>query len=433
MGKGQDLYKKAKKIIPGGTQLLSKRPEQFLPELWPAYYSKAKGCEVWDLDGNKYTDVSYMGIGACTLGYACKEVDDAVKAAIDNGGMCTLNAPEEVFLAEELLKLHPWASLVRYAKAGGEAMSVAVRIARAYTGKDKVLFCGYHGWHDWYLSANLQDKDSLNAHLLAGLEPAGVPIGLKHTNIPFKYNDFEEFRAICAENKGEVAAVVMEPVRNDMPESGFLEEIREYSAVNGIVLIFDEITAGFRLCCGGSHRTLHVAPDIAVFAKALGNGYPISAIIGVHSVMEAAQNTFISSTYWTERTGFCAALATLKFYKEHRVDEHILITGAKVKKIWTDTAEKYGIKLDIGGIDPLAHFTFADGDPMVSKTFFIQEMLKRGFLSSTSFYSSYAHTDKVIDEYAAAVNEVFSLYKNTPDIKAALKGPVCQSGFQRLN
>ena len=155
MGKGQELYLEAKKIIPGGTQLLSKRPEMFLPDKWPAYYSKAHGCEVWDLDGNHYYDVSYMGVGANVLGYSNEEVDYAAKEAIDCSSMCTLNAPEEVYLARKLLKLHPWAGGVRYAKTGGESMALAIRIARSYSQKDTVLFCGYHGWHDWYLSANL--------------------------------------------------------------------------------------------------------------------------------------------------------------------------------------------------------------------------------------------------------------------------------------
>ena len=183
MGKGQDLYNEAKKVIPGGTQLLSKRPEMWLPDQWPAYYSKAKGCEVWDLDGNHYYDMSIMGVGANALGYAFDEVDDAAKQAIDNGGMCTLNAPEEVYLAEKLLELHPWAAKVRYAKAGGEAMAMAARIARAYTKKDIVLVCGYHGWHDWYLSANLVKGDPLADVHLQGLAPVGVPRGLGQEQI----------------------------------------------------------------------------------------------------------------------------------------------------------------------------------------------------------------------------------------------------------
>ena len=201
MGKSQELYKRAKTMIPGGTQLLSKRPEMFLPGKWPAYYSKAKGCEVWDLDGNHYYDTCIMGVGANVLGYAYDEVDEAAKLAIDNGGMCTLNAPEEVLLAEKLLKLHPWADMVRYAKAGGEAMAMATRIARAATGKDIVLVCGYHGWHDWYLAANLVKGDPLADVHLKGLKPAGVPKGMAGTNLIFHYNNIQEFKELATKIK----------------------------------------------------------------------------------------------------------------------------------------------------------------------------------------------------------------------------------------
>ena len=251
MGKSQELYKHAKTMIPGGTQLLSKRPEMFLPENWPAYYSKAKGCHVWDLDGNKYMDASYMGIGANVLGYCDDDVDTAVLDCIRNGSMCTLNAPEEVELAELLLELHPWASSVRYAKTGGESLSIAVRIARAHTRKDVVLFCGYHGWSDWYLSANLAEDSALDGHLIQGLEPAGVPRGLINTSKPFMYNDIAEFERLVAENRGNIAAVVLEPIRNIFPENGFLEKIRSVTEAEGIVLIIDEVSAGFRLNCGG--------------------------------------------------------------------------------------------------------------------------------------------------------------------------------------
>jgi len=332
MGRGQELYNRAKEMIPGGTQLLSKRPEMFLPDLWPAYYNKAKGCEVWDLDENHYYDMSIMGVGANVLGYAFDEVDQEAKRAIDCSGMCTLNAPEEVGLAEKLLKLHPWADMVRYAKAGGEAMSVAARIARAYTGKDLVLVCGYHGWHDWYLSANLVKGDPLADVHLKGLKPAGVPRGLAGSNLIFHYNDMEEFQKLVMEHEGEIAAVIMEPIRNDDPNPGYLEEIRKITRAGQIVLVFDEITAGFRLCAGGSHLVLGVEPDIAVFGKAMANGYPVSAIIGRKNVMEAAQDTFISSTFWTERIALAAAVESINCYRKYRVEEHQKRIGEKVQE-----------------------------------------------------------------------------------------------------
>lgn len=437
MGKGQDLYNKAKKVIPGGTQLLSKRPEMWLPDQWPAYYNRAKGCEVWDLDGNHYYDMSIMGVGANVMGYAFDEVDNAAKQAIDNGGMCTLNAPEEVYLAEKLLELHPWAAKVRYAKAGGEAMAMATRIARAYTKKDIVLVCGYHGWHDWYLSANLVKGDPLADVHLQGLAPVGVPRGLAGTNLIFHYNNIAEFNALIEENRGKIAAVVMEPIRNDYPENDFLKRIRQITSKENIVLVFDEITAGFRLCAGGSHRVLGVEPDIAVFAKAMTNGYPISAVIGREEVMQSAQETFISSTFWTERIALAAALKSIECYEKYNVDVHQKYVGTQVKKIWEEAAKKYDIGIRVFGILPLIHFAFEYKDGLALKTYFTQEMLREGFLAANGVYASYAHNDEVLEKYKKACNVVFckiaELISNGKDIRDNLDGPVCHSGFERLN
>ena len=438
MEKGQNLYTKAKRIIPGGTQLLSKRPEMFLPDLWPSYYSKAKGCKVTDLDNKEYIDVCYMGIGACVLGYAFDTVDNAAKLAIDNGGMCTLNSPEEVQLANKLIELHPWADMVRYGKAGGEAMAIAVRIARAYTNKDIVLICGYHGWQDWYIATNLGDTSALNAHHLSGLEPVGVPKHLKGSTLPFLYNNVQEFKELVEKNKGRIAAVVMEPVRNNFPQQDFINEIRKYTKKNNIVLIFDEITAGFRLTCGGSHKDkrIGVEPDIAVFGKAIANGYPITAIIGRGEIMSAAQESFISSTFWTERIGLTAALASIKFFEENNVEEHLKQTGLKVQEVWGNAAKRFELDIKISGILPLIHFEFKTEEPLVAKTYFTQLMLERGFLASTAFYSSFAHTEQILDEYKVAVNAVFEEIARANvvgNMKDLLKGPICHAGFQRLN
>jgi len=435
MGLSQDLYKKAKKLIPGGTQLLSKRPEIFLPDLWPAYYEKAKGCRVWDLDGNKYTDMSYMGIGASILGYADKDVDSAVKTAVDKGSMCTLNCPEEVELAELLCKLHPWAEMVRYARTGGEAMAIAVRIARAKTGKDLILFCGYHGWHDWYLSANLADNKALDGHLLPGLKPKGVPRVLKNSAIPFSYNNIKGFLSLVDKYKNKIGTVVMEPVRNYYPEKGFLETIREMTEKLKIVLIFDEITSGWRLNLGGAHLKLGVNPDIAVFGKGISNGYPMAAIIGKSEVMEVAQETFISSTYWTERIGPVAALATIRKLKERDVPSHLINIGKKIQNGWRESAEKNRLKISVSGIYPLGHFSFNYEDPLILKTLFTQLMLERGFLATDSFYASYAHREKNVEKYLEVVDEVFEFIARAikeNKVKKYLKGPICHSGFRRL-
>ena len=434
-GKGQKLYQHAKEIIPGGTQLLSKRPEMLLPDYWPSYYSKAKGCEIWDLDGNKYYDMSYMGLGANTLGYAFDEVDEIAINAIHNGGMCTLNAPEEVLLADKLLELHPWAGSVRYAKTGGESMSLAVRTARAYTEKDVVLFCGYHGWHDWYLAANITDPKALDDQHLAGLEPLGVPKGLYGSCRPFHYNNIEEFRTLAEKYRGKIGAVIMEPIRNDFPNPDFMSVIRSVCTEEKAVLIFDEITAGFRLCAGGSHLYLGYEPDIAVFAKGMTNGYPLAAVIGRKDIMEASQGTFISSTFFTERIAFAATLKAIEVYEREKVWEKQIQYGQLVKKGWQSSAEKHGISISVGGIDPLAHFAFSV-EPLASKTFFTQEMLKRGFLASNACYTSLAHSDEIINNYIANTDNVFDMladiYKSGKKVENYLNGPVCHAGFERL-
>jgi len=435
-GSGQELYKHARKRIPGGTQLLSKRPEMFLPEQWPSYYSRAKGVEIWDLDGNKYIDMSYCGIGATVLGYADPDVDEAVRGAIDAGAMATLNCPEEVELADLLCELHPWAEMVRYARCGGEAMAIAVSIARARTKRDKVAFCGYHGWHDWYLAANLGEGDRLDGHLLPGLEPAGVPRGLVGTALPFHYNQIDELRAIVSSYPDELAAIVMEPVRSQNPAPGFLEEVREIATRIGAVLIFDEVTSGWRLNTGGIHLLYGVNPDIVVFAKAISNGYPMAAIIGTADVMQAAQTTFISSTYWTEKIGPVAALATIRKHERCNVPKHLLEIGQLVQAGWRLAAERAGMSITVSGIPPLSHFSF-DGyeSSQAMHTLSIQMMLERGFLAKNSFYATYAHQAHHVEEYLAAVDGVFALIARAAEkgeVERLLKGPVAHSGFRRL-
>ena len=435
MGISQKLYQKAKRIIPGGTQLLSKRPEMFLPDQWPAYYKKAKGCEVWDLDNNKYVDMSYMGIGSCVLGYADDDVNKAVKDVVDNSSMSTLNCAEEVELAELLCRLHSWSDMARFARTGGEAMSIAVRIARSKTGKDLILFCGYHGWHDWYLAANLSSNQALDGHLLGGLAPKGVPRGLIGTAIPFNYNDTENFLSLLDDHRSKIAAVVMEPLRNTQPEKGFLEMIRSETEKSGIIMIFDEITAGWRLNVGGAHLNLGVDPDIAVFGKAVSNGYPMAAIIGKSNIMSAAQDSFISSTYWTERIGPVAALTTISKIKKQNIPAYLIDIGQKVKNAWQELASKHDLRIIISGIDPLLHFSFDYSNSLAIKTLFTQLMLEKGFLATNAFYASFAHKDEHLEGYFIAVDSAFFEIKQgikKDKIESKLKGPVCHGGFKRL-
>lgn len=432
---GQELWEKAKKLIPGGSQLLSKRAEMFLPGAWPAYYSRAEGAYVWDLDGQKYLDMLNMGIGSCVLGYADPDVNAAVIEAVSNGSMSTLNTPKEVELAELLLSLHPWAGMVRYARTGGESMAVAARIARAYTGHETIAFCGYHGWADWYLATNLSTKDGLADHLLAGLEPKGVPQGLAGSVLPFHYNRIEELEAIV-EKYPDLAAIIMEPMHGEYPKDGFLEKVRDIATRTGAVLVFDEITIGFRLAIGGAHKVLGVEPDLAIFGKGMSNGYPMAAIIGKRAVMQAAQDTFISSTYWTEAIGPTAALAAIG--KMQRVDlpSHLSRVGRQVKDIWDAAGKKHGLSVTSSEVLPLLFFSFKDGNGAVMKTLFVQEMLARGILATTQFYASYAHTDEHLQTYAKALDEVFALLGKAAregNAKDLLEGPVAHSGFERLN
>ncbi len=432
---GAILWKKAKKIIPGGTQLLSKRSEQFLPDQWPSYYRKAAGVTIEDLDGKQYIDMSIMGVGACPLGYADRDVDRAVKKAISLGSMSTLNCPEDVELAECLLRLHPWAHMVRYARCGGEAMAIAVRIARAATGRDKIAFCGYHGWHDWYLSANLSDDRNLDGHLLPGLQPKGVPRSLAGTAFPFHYNRPEELRALVENCGSDLAAVVMEPVRDSEPEKRFLSEIRKVTRETGAALVIDEVSAGFRLNTGGAHLIYNLKPDIAVFAKAISNGYPMAAIIGRSNVMASAQDTFISSTYWTERIGPAAALTTIDKYQRCNVPERLIRTGNAVQQVWRESAEVAGLEIDVGGIPPLSHFSFKDEQALEAQTLFSQLMLEKGFLAGKSFYATFAHSDRHINNYSDNVLSAFKTIEpalRTGKVRKMLKGPKAHTGFTRL-
>ncbi len=433
--KGITLWNKAKKNIPGGSQLLSKRSEMFLPDGWPSYYEEAKGIAVWDMDGNKYFDFATMGVGTCMLGYADPDVNRAVKAAIDKGSLTTLNCPEEVELAELLCELHPWADMARFARTGGEAMAIAVRIARAHTGKDKVAFCGYHGWHDWYLSANLGDTKKLDGHLLPGLNPAGVPRALKGTALPFSYNRIEELERIATE-QSDIGVIVVEPLRHQEPENDFLKRVADIAKKIGAVLIFDEISIGWRLTIGGAHLVYGVHPDIAVFAKAMGNGFPCGAIIGTKNVMNSAQKTFISSTYWTDRVGSVAALATIKKMKKGRVPAHLKRIGNLIGAGWKTLAEKHNLDITILGPEALVTFTLNYGEKSQAlRTLFTQEMLARGYLAGASVYVSYAHTEKHVKSYLKAADEVFGILKHALESKSVtsfLRGGVAHSGFKRL-
>ena len=427
---GQDLYKKAKKMIPGGTQLLSKRPEMFAPELWPSYFSEAKGCRVKDLQGREFLDMSIMAVGASILGYADDDVDQEVIDSIRLGVNTSLNSPKEIELADLLISIHPWAQMVRYTRSGGEAMAVGIRIARAYTKKDVILFSGYHGWEDWYISSNIGNQKALDGQLMPGLEPNGIPRNLKGTSLPFSLDNLDTFYTDFDRVKNNIAAIVIEPARGHEAPKKTLTKLKEIASEIGAVLIFDEITSGFRMCVGGIHRRYDIEPDIAVFAKSIANGYAMSAIVGTEKVMQAAQNTFISSTNWTESVGPTAAIATINKYIDKNVDEHIINAGNYVKKIWIDKAAKYNLEINVSGIPSLAAMTFKDQCSIEFNTIFVTEMLKLGILGFRQFKPSYAHNKSDLIQYEEAVDYVFDQISKHG--LTLLESPKAHTGFTRL-
>ena len=434
MGKGQKLWKRAKNIIPGGNMLLSKRSEMFLPDKWPSYFSKSKGCEVWDLDDNKFIDMTIMGVGTNTLGYGHPEVDEAVLKNINNGNMSTLNCPEEVQLAEKLIDMHSWAEMVRFARSGGEANAIAIRIARAASGKDNVAVCGYHGWHDWYLSANLSGDDNLESHLLPGLMPNGVPKNLQGTVFPFLYNDFESLKSIVDSN--DIGVIKMEVTRNSGPEDNFLKKVRDLADSKNIVLIFDECTSGFRETFGGIHMKFDVEPDMAMFGKTMGNGYGITAVVGKKEIMESAQASFISSTFWTERIGPTAALKTLEVMENIQSWKIITDIGKSIRSKLKDLAFANDLDITFSGIPALTTFSFNSDNDLEYKTLITQEMLKKNFLATNAIYTCINHTPNVVDDFILALEPIFKDIKeceNGKDVKKLLEGPTCHSSFKRLN
>ena len=432
---GNKLYKEAQKIIPGGVQLLSKKPEIFLPDLWPSYYKKAYGSIIIDLDGRKYFDFTNCSVGMCPLGYANKKINSDIINTIKNGNISTLNSYKEVECAKKLLKLHPWFDMARFTKSGGEAMSVAVRIARTYSRKDKVLFCGYHGWHDWYISANINNKSNLNKHLLPGVSSLGVPKYLKNTAIAFEFNNTEDFLRKFKKNKNNLAAVILEPTRSFLPNKEFIKQIRFQCTKFNIPLIFDEITVGWRVTCGGFHKKLKYKPDIAVFSKATSNGYALGAVIGKKKFMASAQDSFISSAYWTENIGFQAAISMIDYYKKNNVHKILIKKGRYIKKIWLEISKKYQINISISGLDPLPVFNFKYINNEEIMTFFTQEMLKRNFLANGSCFIMISHTDKMIEIYKKNLENVFfkisKILKNeNANFKKYLKGRVKFAKFR---
>jgi glutamate-1-semialdehyde aminotransferase len=425
---GASLYKYAKKIIPGGTTLFSKRSELHLPNKWPAYFTKAKKINVWGLDGKKYLDM-FCAVGTSILGYSNEKINKSIIENINKGNMTSLNCTEEVGLSKQIIKHHPWASMVKFTRGGGEANALAIRIARANTKKKNIAFCGYHGWHDWYLSANINSKNNLDQHLMSGLNYEGIPQNLKNTSFPFPYNNFEYLLRLI--HKKKIGIIKMEVMRSTKPKNNFLEKIRYLCNKKKIILIFDECTSGYRQNMGGIHLKFKVNPDMAIFGKALGSGYAINAVIGKRNIMKKAENTFISSTFWGERIGYTAALSSIKEFQRLKAFKKVDMNGKMIKNFWDDLSKKYNLPIKISGTNAIPSFVFINNHAE-SKTFLTQEMLKNNILATNMIYINIFHNRTNTKKYFKVLDKIFEDISKK-NIKKILKSKVCFQPINRIN
>ncbi len=431
-----DLYDRAEELIPGKTQLISRRASSFAHPISPIYADHAKGSRFVDVDGNEYIDW-VNAVTAIILGHADDVVDGSVKEQIEKGSLFTLNSPLEIELAELLIDIIPSAEMVRYTKGGGESCAVAVRIARGTTGKDKILFSGYHGWHDWYQSANYLVDPVSGEFPFAGIEPTGVPKALAGTAIPFIYEDIENLSQLFEENKGEVAAVMMEPMRSERPKEGYLEAVKELCHANDALLIFDEVSSGWRISLGSAQEWLGITPDMSVFAKAMSNGYPMGCVVGSREAMEPADRMFISSSYWSDNIGLAASVTTINELKRRNSTEFFKKIGVKMAAALQDAVDSVGISAQVTGIHTAPTLSIEVPDPAMKKpidTLFIQEMAKRGIFAPTSFKATMAHTDEDIAITAEAAADSMRVIMRAleGELDTLLEADIGREPFRRI-
>ena len=446
-------YERAGQLIPGWTQLISRRADQFANGVNPVYAQRAKGSRFVDIDENEWIDW-VNAVGAIILGHADDVVNAAVKAQIDQGSIYTLSSPLEIELAEELVQTIPSAEMVRYTKGGGEACAVAVRIARGVTGRDKVLICGYHGWHDWYQAANFGVDPESGEYPFAGIEPIGVPRALAGTVIPFKYGDLQALADLLDEHAGEVAAIQMEPARSELPPEGYLQGVQAIAKQHGVILIFDEVSCGWRYRIGGIQEAVGVTPDMTVVAKAMSNGYPMGAVVGSREVMEPAARMFISSSYWSDNIGLAAALTTIRELKRRGAEERFRAMGEQLRSALNQAMAAAGLAGACVGLysNPSVSFTLptntlpSDTDPAEAvrqenvlrrklNTLFIQEMARHGVHTLTTFMATLAHTQTDIEYTAEAAYEAFRVVQRgleLGNLDALLVCDLKKDPFRRL-
>lgn len=433
MNLGQKYWKRALNIIPNGNMFFSKRPDLLLPKKWPVYFSKSKGYKVWDLKGNSYCDFSFMGVGTNVIGYSNNEVNNSVIKKLKLGISSTLNSTEEIILSEKLINLHDWAHSVKLCRTGAEAAAIAIRISRAHNKKNKVIICGYHGWQDWYLATNLKNKNNLNQHLIKGVGAEGVLKNLKNSVYQFEYNNINSLKKIIKKHN-DISAIIMEVERNIKPKKNFLNKVRKLSKENNINLIFDECTSGFRSNLGGLHLKYGVIPDMCLFGKALGNGYPINAVIGKKNIMKAAEKTFISSTFWSERLGPTAALKTIEIMERDKTYSKINLLDKKVRTLWKKLSKLHKINIKIEGMTGIPSFKFNHKDNLAFKTYITQEMLKKKIFASNIVYLCSVHDSYILKKYKKNLSKIFKKIKecidNKNEIGQLLEGPVSNYGLR---
>lgn len=406
--KTQNLYKKAKQIIPGGNKLLSKIPEIFLQENWPSYYSKVEGIEITDLDGNKYLDMGFNVISSCILGANDKDINNAVIEYLNRGIISSLNHPNELALTEKLIELHLWAGMAIYTRTSCEACKIAINIARTYSKKYKIAFCVYNELNYWYFSKNI-NNNLLDKYLLTELPTTGTSQIVEGNIYPFSYNKIKELEEILEKN--EIGVIIIEPIINIYPENNFLQKIRELANKYNCVLIFDEITSGFRITNGGIHKILNVEPDVAVFGKGISNGFPLGVILGKKEIMESTQDTIMSSKYEIDGIGVTAAIATINKFIDKDISSYIKNLGLYFQEKLKDIANKIKIKLNVTGNLGIISFSFNYDNSLSIEKLFIQEMLKIGYLTTCVLYLTNSHTKKDIDNYILKISDFFIKYK----------------------
>jgi len=395
--RSNDLYSRAKGLIPCYSQTLAKGPTQYVNGIAPKYLVKGKGSHVWDADSNEYIDYN-MGIGPLVLGYAYPAVDEAIRLQLDDGITFSLMHPLQVELAEMLREIIPNAESVRYSKSGADVTSAAIRIARAYTGKNKILCCGYHGWHDWYVSTI-----ALNA---------GIPEAVKDLTFTFSYNEIE---TLLWSIDDDVAAVILEPVVFEAPNDNFLHKVAETCRKRGIILIFDEMWTGFRMSLGGAQEFFGIKADLATFSKAIANGMPLSVLTGRRELMQVLEDeVFFFTTFGGEALSLAAAKATILEMKTRDVIPALSASG----KILKDGYNKIAAELNLDFTRALGYsfrtmvaFDEKAGNPLELKSFVQQELIKRGILWSGMHNISYSHSIQDIEYTLSAYKEVLGLLK----------------------